>query len=306
MTAFALRALGLGDLITGLPALRLLGAALPRQRILLGAPRSFAPLIELAGTVDQVVHARGLAPLDAPLRDLDIAVNLHGRGPQSTALLRSLAPRRLVAFGLDGWEWRDDEHEVARWCRLVSEAFDLDLPVPPLAGSLRVPDIAVPQGLAIVHPGAAFPSRRWPPQRFAALAILLRRRGHDVVVTGGPDEARLAEAVATAAGVRARTGMSLVELLALVANARLVVSGDTGVAHVATVYAVPSVVLFGPVSPATWGPPRHTRHRVLWHGDVHDGRGDPHGRRLDPALAAISVREACAACDQALSRHPGE
>lgn len=61
-----------------------------------------------------------------------------------------------------------------------------------------------------------------------------------------------------------------------------------------------------PVSPAAWGPPRHPRHRVLSHGDVHGGRGDPHGTRLDPALAAISVCEACAACDQVLSRHPRE
>jgi hypothetical protein len=40
---------------------------------------------------------------------------------------------------------------------------------------------------------------------------------------------------------------------------------------------------------------------VLWHGDVHRGRGDPHGRQLDPALAAISVREARTACQRALA-----
>jgi ADP-heptose:LPS heptosyltransferase len=74
----------------------------------------------------------------------------------------------------------------------------------------------------------------------------------------------------------------------VVAAARVVVSGDTGVAHLATAYRRPSVVLFGPVSPALWGPPPRPQHVVLWHGD---GTGDPWGASLDPALAKITVSE---------------
>jgi hypothetical protein len=48
------------------------------------------------------------------------------------------------------------------------------------------------------------------------------------------------------------------------------------------------VLLFGPVSPALWGPPPREQHVVLWHGD---GAGDPWGTELDPALAAITVDE---------------
>jgi ADP-heptose:LPS heptosyltransferase len=75
------------------------------------------------------------------------------------------------------------------------------------------------------------------------------------------------------------------------------------VAHLATAYRRPSVVLFGPVSPALWGPParageRGRLHVVLWHGD---GSGDPWGTELDPALARVTVEEVLAAVDGLLA-----
>jgi ADP-heptose:LPS heptosyltransferase len=110
-----------------------------------------------------------------------------------------------------------------------------------------------------------------------------------VVVTGAADEASLACDVAISAGLgtgAVTTGTGLDELAALVASARLVVCGDTGVAHLASAYAVPSVVLFGPTPPHRWGPPEHPRHQVLFHGD---GLGDPHAATPDPALLRISA-----------------
>jgi ADP-heptose:LPS heptosyltransferase len=89
----------------------------------------------------------------------------------------------------------------------------------------------------------------------------------------------------------------------VVAAARVVVSGDTGVAHLATAYRRPSVVLFGPVSPALWGPPPRPQHVVLWHGVVHGRTGDPWGTSLDPDLAQISVDEVIEALDNLLERN---
>jgi ADP-heptose:LPS heptosyltransferase len=178
----------------------------------------------------------------------------------------------------------------------VSEG--LGVPADPDALDLAVPAVPPPAtGAALVHPGAAFPGRRWPAERFAAVARELAAAGHDVRITGGPAERDLAAAVARGAGLAddavlaGRT--STLELAATVAAARVVVSGDTGVAHLATAYRRPSVVLFGPVSPALWGPPVRAGadgplHVVLWHGD---GTGDPWGTELDPALARITVDE---------------
>jgi ADP-heptose:LPS heptosyltransferase len=157
-------------------------------------------------------------------------------------------------------------------------------------------------GAAVVHPGAAFPGRRWPADRFAAVARHLAAAGVDVRITGGPGEVALARSVAAAAGlgedaVLAGRTTSL-ELAAVIAGARVVVSGDTGVAHLASAYRRPSVVLFGPVSPAFWGPPPRPQHVVLWHGN---GTGDPWGTELDPALARITVAEVNEALGRVLS-----
>jgi len=79
----------------------------------------------------------------------------------------------------------------------------------------------------------------------------------------------------------------LLQLVALVAAAGRVVSGDTGVAHLATALRKPSVVLFGPVSPRLWGPPEDARHLVLWAGRT----GDPHAGPPDAGLLEITPEQ---------------
>ncbi len=281
-----LRALGLGDLLTGVPALRGLRRSRPGQRLVLAAPAALAPLAALTGAVDAVLDQPGL---DRPLRTgrPALAVNLHGRGPQSTALLAAVHPAELWAFGGgggDGPQWMAREHEVDRWCRLLSHH---GVPADPGDLALDRPDGPSPApGAVVVHPGAASGSRRWPVERFAAVARALRKDGHRVVGTGGPSERELTAAL----GAEPMT-TDLVQLAALVADAALVVCGDTGVAHLATAYGTPSVLLFGPTPPAEWGP-RTGPHTVLWKGSgTGDGRGDPHGADPDPALLALTVPE---------------
>lgn len=292
-TALILRALGLGDFFTGLPALRLVRDALPEHRLVLALPRSLAPLARLSGFVDDVVHGHELDPLVDPPERPQIAIDLHGNGPASANLLARTNPVRIVAYANGVPRWRADEHEVARWCRLVIEGLPApDARCPPVAGSFAaVPDVDVPAGRTLLHCGAKAPSRRWPADRFAEVAGKLRADGHDVLVLGGPPERALAEHIGRAARVPWRADLSVLELVATIARARLLISGDTGPAHVASNYQVPSVLLFGPVSPQRWGPPVDLRHRVLWHGD---GTGDPHGTAPDPALLAITVDEVLA------------
>jgi ADP-heptose:LPS heptosyltransferase len=292
-----LRALGLGDLLTVVPALRALADAFPDHPLLLACPAALAPLARLSGAVDEVVPTAGLGrPLHRRLRRAAVAVNLHGRGPESHRLLLATAPERLVGFAhaavpasADGPRWRADEHEVARWYRMLTESGvpaeegRLDLDPPP------GPPPAVEAGATLLHPGAGSPARRWPPERFAAVAKAERANGRPVLISAGPREAALARTVAEAAGLPAtavHAGGDVLALARLVAAAGRVVCGDTGVAHLATALGTPSVVLFGPVSPARWGPPPgRPWHRALWAGRS----GSPHGRVLDPGLAALSV-----------------
>ncbi len=312
----ALRALGLGDLLTGVPALRALRRAFPEHEIALAMPPALEPLALLSGSVDRVLPAAPLARLGGLRGRPDLAVNLHGRGPQSHRVLLATRPRRLVAFahpevpesrGMPAW--RAEEPEVRRWCRLLGDALGvdadpLDLRLPPPAG-VAVPEVV--RDATLIHPGAAFAARRWPVERWAEVARAEQRAGRSVVVTGGPGEVGLAQRLAHLAGLddghvlAGRTGP--LQLAAVVAAAARVVCGDTGVAHLATAMGTPSVVLFGPVSPELWGPPPElTIHRILWKGRR---RGDPHGAEPDPGLLDIAVAEVVEALDTLPGRDAG-
>ncbi|MDQ4093420.1 MAG: glycosyltransferase family 9 protein [Actinomycetota bacterium] len=304
-TVLVLRALGVGDLLTAVPALRGLRAAYPDHRLVLAAPAALAELAGLTGVVDDLLPIAGLDPLAEP--SPDVAVNLHGRGPDSTRILRALRPGVLLAHAhlqhpeVLGPEWETGIHEVRRWCRLLDH---FGIPADPSDLGLARPPVSSPVPAAVVvHPGCAFVARRWPAQRYAVVARELARTGLPVVVTGNAGERRLARWVAAAAGLpqrfvlAGRTGLA--QLAALVADASLVVCGDTGIAHLATAYGTPSVVLFGPVSPQHWGPPpQRPQHVALWAGST----GDTFADRPDPGLLRITTADVLTATTTARER----
>ncbi|MHA6792132.1 glycosyltransferase family 9 protein [Pseudonocardia bannensis] len=305
-----LRALNLGDLLVAVPALRALRRARPDHHLVLATRPELAPVAALTGAVDELLPTDGPAALrwTRPVPP-KLAVNLHGTGPQSHRALDGVRPGQRIAFrgaGWDGPEWNDvagrHPHERERWCALLAESgipadpADLTLPAPPPSGWTATPPV-------LVHPGARYGAKRWPADRFAAVTAELEGAGRPVLLTGSADERPLVRAVAAGAGLpqqRVLAGRTdLARLCALVAGAALVVSGDTGIAHLASAFGTPSVVLFGPVDPAQWGPPGNGPHRVLT--DAGARRGDPFAADPDPALLSIDVedvlraaREVCA------------
>jgi ADP-heptose:LPS heptosyltransferase len=301
-----LRALGIGDLATVVPGLRALRRAFPRHELVLAAPAALTPLVTAIGAVDRVFATPSF--VREPVDELrwsgprpDIAVNLHGRGPQSHRALLACDPLRFIGYAQpaagwpDGPEWSDHEHERVRWCRLLHRH---GIPADPDdVGIAAPPPVAGAAGAVVVHPGASGPERRWPVERFAAVARRLAGDGYRILISGSPAEAADAHALAKAAGLppaavlAGRTDIGA--LAALIAHARLLICGDTGVAHLATAYGTRSVVLFGPVSPALWGPPPGSgRHTVLWRGP----EGLP-GIGVNEVHAAACAQLEAAACE---------
>jgi heptosyltransferase-1 len=110
---------------------------------------------------------------------------------------------------------------------------------------------------ALLNPGAAWPNKRWPPERFAAIARELRaRHGLMSVVLWGPGEEALAAAVAAGANGAAIVSpkTTIADLVALARGAALMVSGDTGPTHIAAALGTPIVGIYGPTRPVRNGP----------------------------------------------------
>ena len=295
----ALRALKLGDLLVAVPAIHALRRGFPEHELVLAVPGWLEPIVDLVGGVDALLPTPGLdEPLPVPRGVVDIAANLHGNGAESRGLVAALGARRRIAHRSpsdpDGPEWLDGILERRRWARLVAahgipaDEDDVAIAVP------STPPRAA--GAAVLHVGAFYGSRRWPVERFAAVARGLREDGLRVVITGDERDRVRALGVAALAGLAEEDVLAgrlgLDGLAAVIAAARVLVSADTGAAHLASAYRTPSVVIFGPAPPEEWGPPPGP-HIVLT--DARLRRGDVFSDEPDPALLAVSAAEALAA-----------
>ena len=293
------RGLYLGDLVAATPALRALRRGYPGAEIsLVGLPWAAALVPHLAPSVDRFVPYPGAPGLDGEddeaalerfLRKMraegfDLAVNLHGRGPQSTRLVARFGARRTVGF-VDGAgeypaldasvRWDAEEHEARKLLLLAEAAGGIsDGEAPRLRvgeeDSGPASELLGRRGggaLALLHPGASVAEKRWPAEGFGRLARALIRRGFDVAVTGSEGECGISERVRElapgAVDLSGKTDLS--SLIGLVSRANLLVSNDTGPAHLAYALGTPSVTVFGPSTDAgRWGPVDGRRHAVLF------------------------------------------
>ena len=293
------RGLYLGDLVAATGALRALRHGYPEAEITLISLPWATALAPHLPHVDRLLPYPGAPGLDGGKSDedlekflarmraerFDLAVNMHGRGPTSTRLVASFEARRTAGFmGADIIDappldvevpWDAEIHESRKLLLLAKEAGGL--PAGAHGGAepelrVRVEDdrraraLLLPgRPLALVHPGASVSEKRWPEDAFGQVAKGLLRRGYAVAVTGGSKEKELTRRVAGFApgtlDLGGRTDLST--LVALVARASVVISNDTGPAHLAYASKTPSVTLFGPSTDVDcWGPLDRGRHAV--------------------------------------------
>jgi ADP-heptose:LPS heptosyltransferase len=312
---------GLGDLLCLTPALRALRAAFPAAHVaLVGLPAARLLLDRLPAYVDEVLPFPGFPGLpevphdparleaflaDARERRFDLALQLHGSGEQSAAFTARLGARVTAGLGPEPpfLPAADDLPEVRRPLRVLAalgipaRGDHVELPLT-AADEREAGALAPPTPYAVLHPGAADPARRWPPQRFAAVADALAERGLVPVVTGTDGERatvdrvrRLAEAQTL--DLAGRT--SLGALGALVRAARITITNDTGTSHVAAAVGARSVVVFRASDPARWAPLDRERHRALPAPGPRPLPGD-----ALPALADVGVGDAVRAVDALL------
>lgn len=275
-----------GDVLLAGPAVRAV-AAHAREVTMLAGPHGRAAA-ELLPGVDRVVVWRApwiahpappvsvdaVAGLVAELAGIDEAVILtsfHQSALPLALLLRLAGVGRIAAISndypgslLDVRHVVDEDVDVPEPERMLALAMAAGFEPPPgddgaLAVRRPLPDVAR-FGLAgapyvVVHPGASAPARTWPAERHRQAVRELADDGHRVVVTG--TERELTAYVAGEAGRDLGGLTTLAELAALIEGAGVLVSGNTGPAHLAAAVGTPVVSLFAPVVPAVrWAPYR--------------------------------------------------
>jgi ADP-heptose:LPS heptosyltransferase len=292
---------GVGDLLCAVPALRAVRGAHPTAHVtLVGLPTAGWFVDRFPHLVDDLLPVCGVPGLPEVVPDplaamefyataqacrFDLALQLHGSGVVTNPLTAMLGARRMVATYVDA-QWCPPgvvvshpaaDHEILRLLAVTTAAGcppaggDIDLPVHPeeraearaLVGDVT-DGLGDPCPYACLHPGASRGSNRWPPDRFARVADRLYEAGMAVVLTGTARERPVVDAVARAMSAPAidacgRTGVGT--LAALFERAALVVSNDTGAAHVAAAVRAPSVVVFrAGADHDRWAPLDTVRH----------------------------------------------
>lgn len=159
------------------------------------------------------------------------------------------------------------------------------------------------RGFILLNPGAAWPNKRWPPDRFGALAAVVRERHelHSVVLWGPGEEELAARVVRASAGAAfAAPATTLPGLLALARAAKLMVTGDTGPLHLAAAVGTRVVAVFGPTDPGRNGP-WHPADLTVSRYETCECRYKRRCRRVRPCIDEISVEEVARAVDVRLA-----
>ena len=296
-----LRALMLGDMLCAVPALRALRAAFADAEITwIGLEPTRSMARRLAHLIDDFIalpgyHGLPEVPVDAAAlpgffatvraRRFDLALQMHGSGAIVNPLVAAFGARRCAGFFDDDApvprcdeplfvRWPTAGHEIERMLVLTDHlglprrGTALEFPIGALdraeLAAVRADDGA---SYVCVHVGAQLPSRRWPIDRFAAVADAVVAGGRSVVLTGSASEAGLVDEVMRRMRRRATSlagKTTLGALGALIEGADALVCNDTSVSHIAAALGCPSVVVSCGADVARWAPLDSARHRVLW------------------------------------------
>jgi heptosyltransferase-1 len=336
MNILIVRLGALGDIVHTVPAAAALRDTFPDARIDWLVDVKHREVVDLVEGLDRVIVVPSGTPAGwvDTVRQIrrvryDVALDFQGL-MKSAVFARASGARRVIGFSI--WHLREktarpfysetndagaavqlDEqaeephviHKNLYLLRTLGVTFDrVVFPLMPY-DSLALRDVRsrVGDAFALINPGAAWPNKRWPPERFGEVAAFLREvRGLRSVVLWGPGEEALARAVVDASSGAAEPAPAtrIADLLELSRAASLMISGDTGPLHIAGAAGTPIVAVFGPTNPARngpWSPADVVLSRYAACGCHYDRRC--HEPRW--CLTEVTVAEVTAAIQQRLT-----
>ncbi|MBU5612329.1 glycosyltransferase family 9 protein [Geomonas azotofigens] len=273
-SALVIRPGGIGDAVLLIPALRALMAAYPACRIDILAEYRNAAAFDFCPGVNAVHHYDEPGELRAVLKSrYDLVIDTEQWYRLSALVSRLVRARRSIGFATnerkrlftDAAPYDMGEYEPFSFFRLLAplgiEA-PAELPVP----FLELPPAALEhaarlvarlgeQPFAVIFPGASVPRKEWGGVKFRQVAASVALAGHATVVVGGKEDVDVADAIARATGAINLAGeTSLAETAAVIAAAKVLLTGDSGLLHIAAGLGTPTLALFGPSDAVKWAP----------------------------------------------------
>lgn len=309
----------MGDILHSMPAVTALRQAHPEWMIgwaiepqwrgLFCGSTGEMPLVDQVHLVPAKQWAK--SPLKpATLRDIqrvrrelrtmqyDIAVDMQGavrsamvaRWSKAEQVIGEAEPREFAA------KWLFDERVATHGAHVIEQSLEvanavlrerlpMTLPLLPHDSAAEAMAAQIRQPFVLISPGAGWGAKRWPADRYGAVARRLAEEGYGVVINGASSEEHLGEEIVrTSEGAAQAMTLNLAELIAVARRAALAIAGDTGPLHLACALNTPVVGIFGPTDPARNGP-YHCHSRVLRNpASVRD-----HSRRSEPEAGLLTI-----------------
>ena len=273
---------GIGDAVLLAPALRDLKKKYPTTHITILAERRNVGVLSLIPDVDQLYcYDRPAEFWQAVSKKYDVVIDTEQWHRLSAIVARLVRAAVKIGFATNerrrmfthALPYYHDEYEVASFKHLIepltglSEQAEstipfLTVPAAATATAEKLLETLSDKPFITIFPGASIPERRWGAGRFRAVAAELAQKGYGIVVVGGAVDLADAQTIAGESDLNLAGKTSLAETAAVLARSALLVSGDSGVLHLAVGLGVPTVSLFGPGRALKWAP-QGNQHAVI-------------------------------------------
>ena len=272
----------LGDVFHALPTVHMLRTAYPEATIDWVAHTAYQPLISCFLDVDNSIafprnsYVRDARTFLQTLRQqkYDLILDLQGLLKSSLVARLAKGKRKIgPSFCREGSRFlyhatagrpNFERHAVEQILDVVDY---LEIPRSAPVFPISFPQYQPPGSPhVVIAPASRWPSKNWPPERFAAVAQQLQQEYHaHIAVIGAPGEEDICQSAyqQLSSNSQNHAGQtSLVEMGSIIASADLLIANDSGPVHMAAAVGTPSVVLFGPTDPVRIGP-YGTGHQIL-------------------------------------------
>ncbi len=274
---------GIGDAVLLASPVKLIKQSYPDTHITILAERRNSGTFTLIPQVDKVLCYDRIGNFVQALRDYyDVVIDTEQWYRLSAMVARLV--RAPVKIGFDSNERRSmfthcipydqNAYEADNFLALLEplgvsvkcDAGEASLVLPPQSVSKAV-ELLKPlcsDSFVVIFPGASIQEKRWGGRRFCLVAKRLAENGYKVVVVGGREEWADGNMIVGGGGLNLAGRTTLAETAAVIARSSLMISGDSGVLHIAAGLGIPTVSLFGPSNANKWAP-KGERHVVLNH-----------------------------------------